>query len=533
MGLTVGLKPAPGMWTLRTPSDRTRHWQGQPRTETELDTCAVCHARRHPIAAEHQPGQPFLDAYTPALLDEGVYFADGQLQEEDYEYGSFLQSKMHREGVSCSSCHEPHSLKLNAAEPNAVCGQCHLLSAFATPQHHHHAMGGAGALCVNCHMPARTYMVVDVRRDHSFRVPRPDLSVRFGTPNACTQCHTSRSARWAADTVAQWYGPNRRKEPHFVEALDAARRGQVGAEQALAGLISDRAAPAIARATALSLLPEYLSEVSTPALGAGLTDADALVRSNAVRALAPLPPEERARAAAPLLDDKVRGVRIEVARLLAGAPRELLSPSERAALERDVSELIASELVSAERPESHGNVATVYAQLGRMDDAERELNTALRLDPRFVPAMVNLADLSRAQQRDDLARFWLQTAMTLAPDAAEPVHALGLLEVRQKHTAEALRLLARSAQLQPQNARYAYVYAVALHSAGEVQKAIAVLTAAHQHRPADREVLSALIAFERDKGDLRSAVVHARELTQLSPKDAGAVALLDELLKQR
>jgi Flp pilus assembly protein TadD len=281
----------------------------------------------------------------------------------------------------------------------------------------------------------------------------------------------------------------------------------------------------------VALLPEYLTAVSMPALRAGLSDGDALVRANAVRALAPLPPEQRARAAAPLLADPVRGVRIEVARLLAGTPPELLSPADHAALDRGVAELIAAELVSAERPESHGNVATVYAQLGRMDDAERELNIALRLDPRFVPAMVNLADLNRAQQRDDLARFWLQTAITLAPDAAEPVHALGLLEVRQKRPAEALPLLARAAALQPQNVRYAYVYAVALHSGGEVDKSIAVLTAAHDRRPADREVLSALIAFEREKGDLRSAVAHAKQLTQLAPRDPNAVALLGELLR--
>jgi Flp pilus assembly protein TadD len=532
-GLSVTLPPPAGAWTLLKPTDVTRHWQGKPRTDTELDTCAPCHARRHPIAAEHQPGQPFLDAFAPALLDEGVYFADGQVQEEDYEYGSFLQSKMHHEGVTCSNCHEPHGLKLASDQPNAVCGQCHLLSAFAAPAHHHHKADGPGGQCINCHMPPRTYMVVDVRRDHSLRVPRPDLAVRYGTPDACTQCHVARTASWAAATVAGWYGPKRRQEPHFVEALDSARRGSVGAEASLAKLISDANQPGIARATALTLLPQYLTAVSFQTLRASLHDGDPLVRFAAVRALAPLTPDQRGRDAGPLLTDPVRAVRIEAARVLAGVPPELLSGARPAALSSATAELIASELASNERPESHENLSLIYAQLGRAKDAEDELTTALRLDPGFVPAMVNLADLYRTQQRDDLARRWLQTAMDRAPNAAEPIHALGLLEVRQKHAAEALRLFTRAAALQPDNARYAYVYAVALSSSGEAKKAIAVLTDAHQRRPADRDVLSALIAFERDAGDLPSAVAHAKQLTQLAPKDPEALALLADLLQRR
>jgi Flp pilus assembly protein TadD len=531
-GLVVSLAPPEGAWSLRAPADLTRHWQGQHRTDTELDTCAPCHARRHPITAEHQPGQAFLDAFTPALLDEGVYFADGQVQEEDYEYGSFVQSKMRHEGVTCSNCHEPHGLKLAADAPNAVCGQCHQLSAFATPGHHHHKADSAGALCINCHMPPRTYMVVDVRRDHSFRVPRPDLSVRYGTPNACTQCHTSSSAGWAAAAVAGWYGPKRRQEPHFVEALDAARKGGVGAEAALAKVISDGAQPGIARATALSLLPHYLTAVSFQALRSSLHDGDPLVRLSAVRALGPLTADQRAREAAPLLTDPVRSVRIEAARLLAGAPTELVGGTSATALTQATNELIASELASSERPESHENLALIDLQMGRLKDAEDELNTALRLDPDFVPAMVNLADLYRVEQREDLARKWLQTARERAPNAAEPVYALGLLEVRQKHQTEALNLLTRAAALQPENARYAYVYAVALHSAGDAKKAISVLAAAHLRRPADRDVLSALIAFERDAGDTQAAVAHARQLTQLAPKDPNALALLADLLQR-
>ncbi len=532
-GLVVDLKPASGLWSTSDPDTGTMHWKGQARSHNEINTCAPCHSRRHSITNDYQPGQPYLDAYIPSLLEEGVYYADGQILEEDYEWGSFLQSKMYREGVTCSDCHDPHSAKLPQVSMNSVCGKCHSLAKFGAEQHHHHKPDSAGALCVNCHMPTHTYMVVDTRRDHSFRVPRPDFSTAYGTPNACNQCHKDKPDSWAAETVVKWYGPNRRQEAHFVEALDAGRRGLPNAEKSLTALINDTAKPGIARATALNLLPDYLTPASVPAVQAALGDNDALVRREAVRALEPLPPQDRVHLAAPLLTDPIRSVRIEAARLLAGTSPELLQEGQKTALNRAISELIASEMAAAERPEDHVNLALLYVQMGRPSDAESELQTALRLDPKYVPAMINLADLYRMQNRDDEGQPWLRKAIAVAPDAAEPVHALGLLKVRQKQYQEALILLARAAMLQPGNVRYSYVYAVALNSTGQPDQAIAVLQQAHQRRPADRQVLEGLIAFERDKGNLPSAVNYAQQLVQLTPDDPNAKAMLAQLLAQQ
>ncbi len=528
-GLVVNLKPADGRWAAPEPDTGTMHWKGQVRSHTEIEICAPCHSRRHDITSDYQPGQPYLDAYVPSLLEEGVYYADGQILEEDYEWGSFLQSKMYHEGVTCSDCHDPHSGKLSQGNLNSVCGKCHSLAKFGGEQHHHHAADSAGALCVNCHMPTKTYMVVDVRRDHSFRVPRPDFSITYGTPNACNQCHKDKPNNWAAVTVEKWNGPSRRQEPHFVEAIDAGRRGLSGAEKSLARLITDSAEPAIARATALSLLPEFLTASSVAAVQSALGDNDALVRREAVRALEPLPPPDRVRLGAPLLNDSIRSVRIEAARLLAGTSPDLLRQDQRTALDRVISELIDSEMAVADRPEDHVNLALLYVQMSRTSDAESELYTALRLDPGYVPAMVNLADLYRLQNRDDMGQQWLQKAVAAAPNAAEPIHALGLLKVRQKQYQEALGMLARAALLQPDNTRYSYVYAVALNSTGQTDKAITILQQAHERRPADRQVLTGLIAFERDKGNLASAIAYAQQLVQLTPNDPDAKEMLAEL----
>jgi Tfp pilus assembly protein PilF len=528
-GIVVNLKAASGSWWFIQPSDATMHWKGAARSSNVLETCAPCHSRRRPITSVYARGEHFLDAYVPNLLEEGVYFADGQILEEDYEYGSFVQSKMYHEGVTCSDCHDPHSGKLPRVIMNSVCGACHLFSKFDTSEHHHHQKGSPGALCVNCHMPTRTYMVVDVRRDHSFRVPRPDFSVAYGTPNACSQCHKDKSARWAADAVVKWYGPNRRREASFVEALDAGRRGLVVAEKELTSLIADSSQPGIARATALSLLPQYLTAASLPAVQSGLADEDALVRRAAVQALEPLAPQERVHLAAPLLTDPIRSVRSEAARVLAGTPANLLQETQKGALDQSVSELIASETATAERPENHLNLSLLYTQMGRTGEAENELQTALRLDPNFIPAMINLADLYRIEHRDDEGQLWLEKAITLAPTAAEPIHALGLLKIRQKQYPEALSLLAKAATLQPGNARYSYVYAIALRSNGLVAHAIKILEQTHKRRPADRDVLKALITFERDKGNMALAATYAEQLVQLVPGDPQAEALRDSL----
>ena len=532
-GLVVDLRASDGSWSRQDPSTGTLHWKGNLRSRTELETCAPCHSRRHAIITSYQPGQAFLDAYVPALLEKGLYYADGQVLGEDYEWGSFLQSKMYREGVTCSDCHDPHSGKLMQVSFNAVCGKCHLLSKFADALHTHHKPDTPGSLCVNCHMPTRTYMVVDARRDHSFRVPRPDYSVAYGTPNACNQCHQGKSAKWAAERVAGWYGSKRSRELQFVEAIDAGRRGLRNAEKALAGLIADSDQPAIARATALSLLSEYLTSSSVPIVQMATGDKDALVRSAAIQSLEPLPPEQQIRLAAPLLADPIRSVRIEAARLLAGSPQQLLEKGQRSALDRATSELIAAEMASAERPESHINLASLYIQMGRTDDAQNELQTALRLDPNFVPAMINFADLHRMQHRDKEGEQWLQKAISVAPDSADALHALGLLKIRQKRYADALTLLARAASLRPDNPRYSYVYAVALDSSGQVDAAIAVLKRAHDRRPANREVLTALVEFEQDKGNLPLAVTYARQLIELVPDNAQAKLLLAGLLRQQ
>jgi Tfp pilus assembly protein PilF len=486
-----------------------------PRTsQAEIEACARCHARRSVVAADYAPGQPLLQTHRPALLTEGLYYADGQVQDEVFEYQSFLQSKMHASGVSCSDCHNPHSLKVSGSA-DRVCAGCHAAEKFETPAHHFHEAGSAGASCMSCHMPTRDFMVVHSRHDHSFRVPRPDLSDAIGAPNACTQCHRDRSDRWAADAAKAWWGDPARREPPYGETIHAGREGDVGAGTALAALAADSTRPAIRRATAASLLGRNESSGGRDALVRALADPDPLVRFGAIHAVRDLPPSERLPLAAPLLRDPILTIRIDAARALAAVPKEQLRAGERAAFDSALAEYERSLSVDADRAEAHLSLAELATDLGDSARAEREYRIAIDLVPAFAASYANLADLHRTQGRDPEGEAILRRGLSAAPGDAGLHHALGLALVRQKRLPEALVELERAARIPPERARYVYVWAVALDSVGQTRRALEVLAAAEKRHGGNREILEALVSLNARAGNPDASARYASKLAAL------------------
>jgi predicted CXXCH cytochrome family protein len=527
-GLTIALDERKGVaWPIDPATGNVR--RSSPRQSVrEIETCARCHARRGQIHEDYVHGQPVGDDYRVALLDEDRYFPDGQIKEEDYEYGSFVQSRMFHAGVTCSDCHEPHSSRLRA-EGNGVCAQCHSAQKYDSAAHHFHKVGSAGARCVECHMPTRTYMVVDARRDHSIRIPRPDLSVKLGTPNACTNCHTDKSAQWASDSVGKWYGHAPQGFQRFAETLNAGSVGEPGARQSLERLVADREQPAIARATALSMLAAYAPTPNDEAVRAGVSDDWGLVRRASAHALSNTEPAADANALTPLLSDSVRAVRIEAAEVLAGLPANTLPADIAPAFSRATDEYINSQQLNADRPEAHMNLGLLYARQNHFDQAEAELKTALSLDPSFAPGAVNLADLYRVQNRDADGERVLTDAISRSPDDASLEEALGLLMVRQKRGAQALDLLGAAARGEPGNGRYAYVYAIALNDSGKTSIAIEMLESSIKVHPYDADSLAALANFLEQSGDPAKALIYANRLNELEPGNPQVQQMLKEL----
>lgn len=528
----VRLGARDGAGWLFDPSTGIAHRNSPRSSHLEIETCARCHSRRAQLTDDARAGEPLANAFRPSLLDEDLFFADGQIKDEVYEYGSFLQSKMYANGVTCSDCHDPHKPEIGSS-PDDVCQRCHLPAIFAKTSHHHHAEGSPGSKCVACHMPTRTYMTVDDRRDHSFRVPRPDLSASIGTPNACAACHAKQPSGWAAAQVATWRGAAKPLPSHYGEALAAGRSMAADAEPRLLAVVGDAAAPAIVRATAISLLHRWLDARSAPVIIDALRDSDPLVRLAAVDVLASLPPTDRAPLLLPLLGDGIRSVRVAAARAIADVPDQALSADDRDRRNRGLDEWERVQRFNADTAGGRINLGAFYADRGDLPRAKEQYEAARRLESYFAPAAVNLADLYRAQGDDASGERVLRQAIAKTPTVAALHHSLGLLLARRKDLPGAIASLTRAAQLAPDDVDIHYALGVALYSAGRRPEAIAELDRTWRKHPGDRTTLSGLVSYVREAGDVRRAESLAVSLVQISPDDPRAKALLDEIRRGR
>lgn len=528
MGLAIALDERKGIQWAPVAATGSAQRSAARTSSREVDMCARCHARAARITDDYVHGRPPLDTHRLARLDEGLYWNDGQMRDEVYNWGSFVQSRMYAKGVTCSDCHDPHTQALRAPG-NALCAQCHAPAKFDTEAHTHHAKRTAGAACAACHMPTMTYMQVDPRHDHSLRIPRPDVSAKLGMPNACNNCHAKRTAQWAADAIAKWTGRTPAGYQNFAEALRAGTVGAHGARDALRAITDDPAQPAIVRASAIDRLGGLLTPATLPSVTNALDDPDPLVRFAAVEALSLTDPATRLRYLSRMLADPVRSVRIEAARALAGPDETRIPSAQRDAFTRALAEYVAVQTYNADRPEGHLNLGNLYAIRGDPDRARAELGKALAIDPRSIEARVNLADLHRARGAESEAEAVLREGIALDPRAAPLHHALGLALIRQKQPAEAVRALGEAAKLAPSNGRYAYVYAVALNDTGRPQEALRVLKAVLKTQPYDRAVLLALAHYSAAAGNRAAALGYAKQLRDLDPENPEYARLVASL----
>ncbi len=496
-------------------------------SRAQVDSCGRCHSRRGTLGDYHY-GADLLATHRVALPEPPLYYYDGQVLDEDYVYGSFIQSKMHLAGVVCSNCHEPHSLALRAPG-NGVCAQCHVPQQYDTPAHHHHPAESSGALCANCHMPETTYMGVDPRRDHSMRVPRPDLSVTMDIPNACNSCHQDKTAQWALDSTRSWGVQYRDTGRHPARAFQRFDLGDRSLVPVIAALANDPAAAPIWRATALETLGQAGGREAIQSVTAVLYDDDPILRSSAVRSLQFLPLHQRYQLLQPLMEDEVDTVRMEVAQSLAGVPLDQVSPEQARALENLFKWYLGILEIHADMPETQLQKGVFYVERGDLPSAEAAYREALLLNHQLVPAYLNLADLLRSQNRDDEARQLMLEVLQFAPDNAPTLHSLGLLEARSGTPEKALEYLGKAAALETDGSRHRFVYAIALHDLGQPQEAVRQLQSLLQQLPRSEEVLLALANYTAELGQRDKARGYARTLTEISPGNTAYQELLQTL----
>ncbi|MGO6744742.1 tetratricopeptide repeat protein [Rhizobium ruizarguesonis] len=506
---------------------------GLPKVDAGI--CFACHARRSRLLDGYQPGKPFLDYFSPALLRQDLYFPDGQILDEVFEYGSFQQSKMARAGVTCLDCHRPHDAGLKA-EGNALCTQCHAETKperfvnqdpsglFDTPAHTHHQAGSTGAQCANCHMPERTYMKVDPRRDHSFVIPRPDLSASLGTPNACTTCHVGRTDDWAAETMDGWYGTQWRKRPSIAHAFAGAANGDQAAMEALRALVGDKDQAGIVRGSAIAATGGTGGLDITADIRAAAADADPLVRLGAAEAAGNIAPEQRLEAIGNLLGDATRAVRVAAANALASIPPNLFG-NQRGNFETAVADLRTYVETNADVAETQSNYGVFLFARQSTAEAEAAFRRAILLDPTLEAMRINLAEFYRASGQNDKSEQTYAEAIGMAPDRADLRYGHALSLVRKQALAEAITELQEAVRLDPQNSRYKTTFAVALDSAGRTEEALDKLDGWE----ADADTLGLALQYSLKLRRVPEALKYAEDLARLRPDDQQISGLIEQL----
>jgi len=516
----------------------------------QIEACARCHALRSRLQKDYEYGKPLMDYYVPQVLIEPFYYPDGQVQDEVYVYGSYIQSKKYQRGVRCTDCHDPHTSKLHAYG-NELCINCHSSpppqgyenlkdKEYDSPTHHFHKEGSSGSECVECHMPSTEFMVVDSHRDHSFQIPRPDLGNKLNIPNACNRCHKDKSAQWAAEIINEVHPltqEKRQKEMHFAEVFAAGQAHIPDAQKDLFEIINDREKPAIIRATALNILSGYMGKDAIDVTALSLMDDEPLVRYEAVRgisvliskSLGPDEQEKKYSLLVPLLKDSIFAVRAEAARALTEVPAVLFNENNMNDFNKALEEYKHSLESRAERPESHLNIGLMYENTGQNDKAESSYKTAIRLVNDFMPARFNLANLYNRTDRNNEAEQQFKDIIALEPENGQAHYSLGLLLAEENRLDVAADSLARAVELVPDHAIMHYNYSLALRHLGRDADALTEMLIANKIDPDDSGIIQALTIFYIQKKEWGKAYPYAQKLVELFPSAPGPKQMLKQI----
>ncbi|MFD2726197.1 tetratricopeptide repeat protein [Hyunsoonleella rubra] len=481
-----------------------------------VDQCARCHVRREQISEHFNFEGTFLDHYYPQLIANNLYHPDGQILDEVYVYGSFLQSKMYQNNVTCTNCHNPHSLKLRF-EGNQLCAQCHDTKTYGAPAHHFHEANSEGSQCINCHMTGKIYMGNDYRRDHSFRIPRPDLSLKYGTPNACVQCHTDKDDKWAWENYKKTYGVPKHK--HFSDLLALALTGDPHGLEKLMELSKDTIYPEIARASAVRAMSSYVTQESIDELLRFLDNESPLVRGATIDAFNDLNTTDYANSFLPLLRDEKRSVRTK-AFLAIASLNELQIPEEYKDAYKKVQKEFNDHLrVTADFSGGRAKKANYYLKKGDVTNAIKWLEKALEIDNMNNMIRTNLANLYYRNNEVVKAEVAFKTIIQQEPDFGQTYYSYALLLAELNRTEEALKQMELAIGYMPENVRFYYNLSLLYDKTNDLKKAENTAVKGLKIAPNNESLLYVLAYIYQKDGEISKAKNIARRLVEMFPNN--------------
>tara|TARA_R110002124_G_scaffold287329_1_gene473062 strand:- start:2544 stop:4739 length:2196 start_codon:yes stop_codon:yes gene_type:complete len=442
--------------------DRTTLTPEKIKHSQQTLTCAQCHSRHTQISDEDPvKSNEFGDRYMLSLLTPQLYYPDGQIYDENFVYGSFLQSEMHKNGVVCSNCHDPHSAKLTLPKEQ-VCLQCHQAETYQNSEHHHHQENSPGAQCINCHMPETIFMQIDGRRDHRWHIPRPAQSQQLGSPDVCLSCHQDKNSQWSEKITKQWHPQTEESNVKpFAPVFAAIEQGYSQASTALSQIAQSNDYAPIVRASALLRMNTLLDTNSLIAIARAVKSANTNIRLGAINGAENIAGAERWRIISPLLVDKALVVRTEATRVLMPLWQRL-SLKQKQTLQPALDEYLEVQAFNEDRGFSHNNKAYVFMSQGKLDYAETAFKEGIRIEPFFANTYLNLSELYRRQQKETAAISELKQGLKAIPDNGQLHYNLALAYIRAKQTDKAIEFFKRATEASPENANFHYVYGLSL-----------------------------------------------------------------------
>lgn len=500
-----------------------------------LDTCAQCHARRSELTGDFKPGDNFFDHHFLAIPDHSdIFYPDGQIRDEDYEFSAFLGSRMHNAGVRCNDCHDPHTSK-TILPGNNLCMRCHTAGGgfpnapvIVPAMHTFHQPESAGSQCVNCHMPQTTYMQRHGRHDHGFTIPDPLMTKQFGIPNACNKCHTDKNVEFTLAAVEKWYGPKMDRRPRQrTTVLAKAKRGDDDAREGLIALLKGDETP-YWKASASLLADRWLGvDDMRHTLEDQLKHDHPLVRENAVRSLEPLVEntqvETRSKIES-LLSDPVRNVRLSA----AWALRDSLDLTSTAG-----KELLHMMELNADQPSGQMQQAQFEFARHNLPEAISHLKRAIEWDPNSPPFHHDLAIMYSAAGDTQSSIRQLDEAIRLNPKEAEYHYKLGLAWAETGDLDKTITALRDTTRLDPANSRAWYNLGLALNSQHKTEEALAALDSGFRAAPNDASIPYAAATILAQLGQIEQAKAQLFKALNAQPNYREALELREQLSRPR
>jgi tetratricopeptide (TPR) repeat protein len=463
--------------------------------DRSLTVCLTCHALKSQLATGFLPGASLLAAYSLRLsqLGDAALLPDGRTRTFAYQEGHLSSACYLKGGMTCATCHDPHSQRyrdaFGAALPGRFddrqCTSCHASKAENPTPHTKHAAASEGSRCTSCHMPYRQQLETGhairyARSDHTIAIPRPAFDASQGITSACKSCHADRDETALDAQVRTWYGT--------LAPLDTAVATASRGEQARTRLEAARlliAADSRHTSAVFAGLARFVEKWLSPdmpdlepeiaeRLRALARDEDMDVRATALAAL-----------------HFARGGDADTRRLLADALRAL-GPEDALVRARWATVLgfLADSLLAGGNPSAavatyrkaveitplaprlHLNLGLAQAQAGDLQGAMASYTRSLTLDPRQPLVLVNMGIALESSGDASQAESAYRRAAALDPNEPLAHFNLGNVYLKRGDAAAAIPEYERAASLDPSLAKAHFYLADAYARTGALRRAL-------------------------------------------------------------